>query len=254
MKPSVRAAALAAFVVAAAGCGESSGDGDTARDVAGSRPNAVTVPNVVDLTEGAAVKALGSAGLVANVRFAEDARPTGKVLASDPGAGTELRPKGVVAITVAPMPRRPTPGPDDEQKLQPFNSMVEANPDAFVGLYLDEQAVPHAVFGPEADPAAWQERLTAAAEGLPFRTDTCTRSHAELRALQDEIAAKSWTTNKDLPLGVLVHPATCTVRVESDLLRPADIRALADRYGPVVSIDTTEGLRPVPLRSDEDQR
>jgi PASTA domain len=247
MKPSIPAAVLAALVVVASGCADGSTERETARDVAGSRPSAVAVPNVVGLTEGAAVKALGSAGLLANVRFAKDAQPTGKVLGSKPAAGSELRPKGVVVITVAPMPRRPVPGPDEEQELQPFNSMIEANPEAFVGLYRDEEGVPHAVFGPEADPAAWQERLTGAAEGLPFRTDTCSRSHAELRALQDEIAARRWTADEKLGPGVFVHPASCTVRVESDLLTTAEIRGLAERYGPKVSFDTTEGSHPVLL-------
>jgi PASTA domain len=251
MTPSIRVAGLAALLVVASGCGGGSGERDSASSVAGSPSSAVTVPDVVDLSEGAAVKALGEAGLVANVRFVKDAPPTGKVLASKPAAGSELQPEAVVVITVAPMPRRPVPGPDEEQELQPFNSMIEANPEAFVGLYLDEDGVPHAVFGPGVDPADWRERLTAAAEGLPYRTDVCSRSHAELRRLQDEIEAKSWTTNKKVPFGVLVHPATCTVRVESDLLTAADIRALVDRYGTTVSIDTTEGLHPVPLGPED---
>ena len=246
MKLSAHAAALAVLVVLAGGCSEGSGERDSGA-VSGSAPSAVTVPEVVDLSEGAAVKALARSGLVANVRFVQEARPTGKVLDSEPAAGSELAPKAEVVINVAPTPRRPIADAGKEQELQPFNSLVEDNPDAFVGLYLDEQGVPHAVFGPGVDPAAWQGRLTAAAEGLPFRTGTCSRSHAELRALQDEIAAKRWTTNKKLAFGVFVHPASCTVRVESDLLAPADIRALADRYGPKVSIDTTVGSHPILL-------
>lgn len=247
MKLCIRSASLAALVVVASGCGGGSAERDSSPDMAGSRPSAVTVPNVVGLTERAAVKALGSARLVANVRVVNDAPRTGKVLASNPAAGNELQPEAVVVIRIAETPRLPIPGPDREQELEPFGTMIEANPETFVGLYRDEEGVPHAVFGPEADPAAWQERLTAAAEGLAFRTDTCSRSYAELRALQDEIAAKSWTTNKKLAFGVFVHPDSCTVRVESDLLTAADIEALADRYGPSVSLDTTEGSHPVLL-------
>lgn len=247
MKISIRTASLAALVVVVGGCGDRSVERDSAPDVAGSSGSTATVPNVVGLNEGAAVKALGTAGLVANVRLVKDAPRTGEVLASKPAAGSEVRPEAVVVIRIAPSPRLPDPGPGKEEALRPFSTMIEANPEAFVGLYRDEEGVPHAVLGPEADPAAWQERLTAAAEGLPFRTETCSRSHAELRALQDEIAAKSWTTNKQLAFGVFVHPDSCTVRVESDLLTAAEIRALVDRYGLAVSFDTTEGSHPVLL-------
>jgi hypothetical protein len=250
------AAGLASLVVLAIGSAAvvqgvrangSDSDRERASVMSESRQSSVSVPEVIGLTEAEAVKALGAAGVVANVRFAKDAPRTGKVLRSDPGAGSELRAKSVVVLTIALGPRLPTPGPDHEQDLQPFNSMVEDNPDAFVGLYRDEKGVPHAVFGPGVDPAAWRKRLTAAAEGLPYRTETCSRSRASLRELQDEIATRSWTKNKGLAFGVFVHPSTCTVRVESDLLTAADIRALADRYGTTVSVDTTEGSHPVLL-------
>jgi PASTA domain len=254
MKVAVRAAVgLAALVVVIGSAavvqgftGSGSGSDRERASVMSDSPQS-SVPELVGLTEGEAVKALGASSLVANVRFAKDAPRTGKVLRSDPGAGRELRPESVVLVTIALPQRLPPPGPGQEQDLQPFNSMVEDNPDAFVGLYLDEEGVPHAVFGPDVDPAAWRERLATAAEGLPYRTETCPRSRASLRALQDEIAAKDWTQSKDLAFGVFVHPATCTVRVESDLLTDADIRALVDRYGTRISIDTTEGSHPVLL-------
>jgi hypothetical protein len=255
MKLAVGAAALAALVLVAIGSAavvqamraDDSGRRQTASGVSGSPLTATPVPDVVGLTEGAAVKALGSAGLVANVRFEKEAPRTGEVLSSEPAAGSELRPESVVLLRIALAPRRPAPGQDQEHELQPFSTMIEANPDAFVGLYRDEEGIPHAVFGHGADPAAWRRRLAAAAEGLPYRTDTCSRSYAELRALQNEIAAKRWTRNKELAFGVYVHPATCTARVESDLLTAADIRALADRYGTAISIDTTEGSHPILL-------
>jgi hypothetical protein len=256
MKVAVRAAGLAALVVVAIGSaavvqgfpGDGSGSNREHASVMSESPqSSVPVPALVGLTEAEAVKALGASDLVANVRFAKDAPRTGKVLRSDPGAGSDLRPESVVLLTIALAPRLPTPGPGHEQDLQPFNSMVEDNPDAFVGLYRDEEGVPHAVFGPGVDPAAWRERLAAAAEGLPYRTETCSRSRPSLRALQDEIATKRWTKNKSLAFGVFVHPSTCTVRVESDLLTAADIRALVDRYGTKISIDTTEGSHPVLL-------
>jgi PASTA domain-containing protein len=226
---------------------EDGSDQDGASGSSSSPQRSVSVPQVVGLTEGAAVKALGESKLVANVRFDKDAPRTGKVLRSEPSAGDELRAGSPVVLTIALAPRLPAPGPGHEQDLQPFNSLVEDHPEAFVGLYRDEEGIPHAVFGPGVDPALWRDRLAAAAEGLPYRTDTCPRSHASLRALQDEIAKAAWTKNKRLGFGVVVHPATCTVRVESDLLSPTDIRALVERYGTAISIDTTEGSHPVPL-------
>jgi hypothetical protein len=218
-----------------------------------SRPpeGSVLVPDVVGLSEGEAVKALGASGLVGNVRYAYDAPRTGAVLGSDPDAGRELPANSVVVLSIALGPRLPIPRPGHEQDLQPFNSLVEQHADAFVGLYRDEAGIPHAVFGPGADPATWREPLAVAAEGLPYRTDTCSRTRESLRAMQDEIATKGWSENKRLAFGVWVHPETCTVRIESDLLTAADIRALADRYGTAISIDTSEGAHPVLLSLED---
>lgn len=58
-----------------------------------SPERSVGVPDVVGLSEGEAVKALGAAGLVANVRYADDAPRTGKVLRSNPAPGSELATK-----------------------------------------------------------------------------------------------------------------------------------------------------------------
>lgn len=207
----------------------------------------ISVPKVVGLSEGEAVKALGASAPVANVRHATDAPRRGNVLHSDPEAGSELPANSVVVLSIALGPRLPTPGPGHEQDLQPFNSLVEDHPEAFVGLYRDEAGIPHAVFGPGVDPATWQDRLTAAAEGVRYRTDTCSRDRKTLRAMLEEITTKDWSANKPLPFGVWVHPSTCTVRVESDLLTPADVEALVDRFGTAISIDTTEGSHPVLL-------
>ena len=93
------------------------------------------------------------------------------------------------------------------------------------------------------------EGIDYPAEGIGYRTDTCSRTEARLRAIQDEITAnQDWTENERLAFGVWVQPETCTVRVESELLRPAEIGALVARYGTAISFDTTEGSRPVLLR------
>jgi hypothetical protein len=229
----------------------------TSSSPSSERPDAV--PDVVGLSEGEAVKALGAAGLVANVRYAEDAPRTGKVMRSDPEAGSELSTNSVVVLSIAPRPRLPTPGQEHEMDIHPLGSLVQDHPKVFVGLYRDTAGVPHVVFGPGVDPATWEDRLTAAAEGINYpaegigyRTDTCSRDHTSLRALQDEIAPAGratpwWTEGERLAFGVWVHPETCTVRVESDLLTAAHIESLVGRYGTAISFNTTEGSHPVLL-------
>lgn len=226
-----------------------------------STDGSVPVPDVVGLTEGGAVKALDASGLVANVRYDDDAPRTGEVLRSDPGAGSERLPSSVVVLSIAYGPRLPMPTLEQEQVGVPeaFSRLIEGNPDAFVGVYRDEAGVLVVVFGPGADPAAWEDRLRAAAEGINYpteesgyRTDTCSRSRASLRAIQNEITThQEWTNNKHLAFGVWVQPETCTARVESDLLTQADIQALVDRYGTAISFDTSEGSHPVLLRSSD---
>jgi hypothetical protein len=147
------------------------------------------------------------------------------------------------------------PTPEQEQLPKDFGSLIEDNPEVF-GVYRDEAGVLVVVFNPGVDPATWADRLTAAAEDLDYpsedsgyRPDTCSRDRTSLRALQDEIVRtrKEWAEDKHLAFGVWVQPETCTVRVESDLLTPADIEALVDRYGTAVSFDTSEGAHPIPL-------
>ena len=244
----------------------SSGSSSSRSSAPSSSPSSgrpVAVPDVVGLSEGEAVKALGAAGLVANVRYAEDAPRTGKVMRSDPEAGSELSTNSVVVLSIALGPRLPTPGQEDEMDIHPLGSLVQDHPKVFVGLYRDTAGVPHVVFGPGVDPATWEDRLTAAAEsidypaeGIGYRTDTCSRDHTSLRALQDEIAPAGratpwWTEGERLAFGVWVHPETCTVRVESDLLTAAHIESLVGRYGTAISFNTTEGSHPVLLPSFE---
>lgn len=206
----------------------------------------VSVPDVVGLSEGEAVRDLDASGLVANVRYAYSAPLTGKVLRSEPGAGSELAPNSVVALSIA-LYRLPMPTPEEEQAPAAFGRLLEDNPGVFFGTHLEEAGARVVVFQPGADPAEWQDRLTAALEGQPFRSERCSRTRASLRAMQDEIATKEWTDNKRLPFWVGVDTRTCTVRVGSDLLTPADIRALVDRYGTAISFDTSEGSAGVRL-------
>jgi PASTA domain len=222
-----------------------------------SSAGSVSVPDLFGMSEGEAVKALDASGLVANVRYDRDAPRTGTVLRSAPEAGSELSASSVVVLSIAYEPRLPMPTPEQEQLPEAFSSLLHDNPEAFFGVHRDEEGVLVVVFNPGVDPAAWEDRLTAAAEGINYpeedsgyRTDTCSRDRKSLRALQDEIVRtrKEWADDPRLAFGVWVQPESCTVRVESDLLTPGDIQALVDRFGTAISFDTSEGSAGMPLR------
>jgi PASTA domain len=227
----------------------------------GSGLSTVAVPNVVGLSEGTAARALAAAGLVANVRYRADVPRAGAVFGAAPAAGSDMPEGSVVVLFISLPPRLPPPGQEHEMEMAKLATLVGRHPEVFVGLYRDEAAVPHVVFGPGADPADWADRLAEAAKGISYpaagisyRSDTCPRSLASLRAIQEEITThQDWTENKHLAFGVGVDAKTCTVRVQSDLLARADIEALVDRYGTAVSFDTSEGSHPERLSPVEDE-
>ncbi len=223
-----------------------------------SSESSVSVPDVVGLTEGEAVKALGAAGLVANVRYDDEAPRTGEVFRSDPEAGSELPGGAVIVLSIAYEPPLPMPTPAQEQGAVPkaFSRLIKGHPEVFFGLYRDATGTLVVVFGPGVDPDRWKDRLTAASQSINYptedsgyRTDNCSRDEKSLRVLQDEIARtrKDWSENNRLAFGVWVQPETCTVRVESDKLTPADIGALVARYGTALSFNTSEGAAPILL-------
>ena len=210
------------------------------------------------MSEGEAVKALGAAGLVANVRYAKDAPRTGEVMGSDPRAGREVPASSLVLISVAYGPRLPMPTPEQEQLPAAFSNLIKSNPEVFFGRFRDEDAVLVVVFNPGVDPAVWEDRLTAAATGIDYptedsgyRTATCSRDRKSLRALQDEIVKtrNDWVDEpRRVSFGVWVQPETCTVRVEGDVLVSVEIQTLVDRYGTALSFDTSEGAAGILLR------
>jgi hypothetical protein len=61
----------------------------------------VTVPDVLGLTEGPAVRALGDAGLVAELRYDETAPPGGGVVAVDPEPGARVGEESIVLVHVS---------------------------------------------------------------------------------------------------------------------------------------------------------
>lgn len=187
-----------------------------------------------------------------NVRYVDDVPRKGAVYRSLPAAGSDVPDHSVVLLHISLPPRLPPPGQEHEGEIGALSRLVTRHPDVFVGLYRDEAAVPHVVFGPGADPEEWADRLQEAAErisypveGVGYRTDTCSRTRASLRAIQGEITtSQDWSENKHLAFAIWVQPETCTVRVESDLLIPAEIEALVERYGTAISFDTSEGSHP----------
>jgi hypothetical protein len=228
------------------------GLGSTSTPPPPTSPAAVLVPNLTGLSEGDAVRMLAEVGLLAEIRYQREAPRTGQVLGTDSPPGSEVEAGSSVRVSVAYEPPLPVPDAGEEQmwieQLAPVARIVEGNPKAFVGLYrdhLDAEGIVVVVFGPGTDQDAWRERLDTAAGELPYRTETCTRSRAELRRIQDELTRRSWSPNAaSISFAVFVDPATCTVRLDSDQLTPADIQALSDRFGTAVSLNTTEGASP----------
>jgi hypothetical protein len=90
--------------------------------------------------------------------------------------------------------------------------------------------------------------ITYTHEGVGYRADRCSRTHASLRSIENEITTnQDWKQNRNLAYGVWLQPESCTVRIESDLLERAEIEALVERYGTAISFDTSEGSHPVLL-------
>jgi PASTA domain len=209
--------------------------------------DSTTVPDLAGYGEGDAVKVLGELGLVANIRRNNEAPRTGQVLWTVPRAQAMVPNYSVVTLTIALPPPLPTPQSGHEQDTHALGTLVEEHEDAFVGFYVDLDGVPVVVLGPGVNVTAWRERMDAAATGLYYRTSICGRSRGSLLQIQEKIARRDWSTNPRIGFGVNVDPASCTVRVESDLLTADDIHVLVQRYGTAVSFDTTPGSHPVPL-------
>ena len=82
--------------------------------------------------------------------------------------------------------------------------------------------------------------ITYPREGVGYRADTCSRTNASLVAIADEIIT-SRGERRRLVSGAYADAETCTVRIDSNLLEPAQIEELVERYGTAISFDTSEG-------------
>lgn len=208
------------------------------------------VPNVVGLQERDAVKALAQAGLIAEIRIDRRAPMTGEVLRTDPSAGVELGPGSTVLLEASHMPMPPPapPGVDPEERYTTFGQFVENHHDAIVGYYIDEKGRLIVVFSPGVDIEAWLRRLEPhlGKGNQIYRTETCPRSWGELLRIQNEINPDLFTDPKGIAYSSWPEPATCTVRLTSDLFTREDIRRLIDRFGTAISFETTPGSHPEP--------
>ena len=204
------------------------------------------VPNMVGLRQRDAVKALAAAGLIAEVRIDSEAPNTGKVLSSVPEAHEPLAPGSSVLLFVAWEPPRPPPPPgvNPEERYTELGGFVEGHPEIFVGYYIDEHGDLVIVFDPGVDIEAWRQRLEPhlGKGNEHYRTESCSHSLGELQRIAYEIEPN------DFPHKIAysgdVEPETCTVRITSDQLTHEDIRALSERFGTVVSFETTDGSHP----------
>jgi eukaryotic-like serine/threonine-protein kinase len=87
--------------------------GSTVSVVISSGPANVQVPDVVGQSADAAQAALGDAGLQSSVQTEQTCdQPENTVIGQDPGAGSEVAPGTVVAITVAVPPPPGCPSPN----------------------------------------------------------------------------------------------------------------------------------------------
>ena len=123
-----------------------------------------------------------------------------------------------------------------------MSALVAARPDVFLGLGWDQDGTPVIAFNPGVDTRAWEEQLKSAAGSLTYRTRTCTHSLGELEQVQSDLALRTWSPQANsISFGLMVDPATCSVRLTSDLLQPSDVRELAAQYGSLVTIDASHG-------------
>lgn len=233
-------AAIAALVAVSTGGSAAVGQTTPAEEQPAPAPSSVAVPDVVGLSQGEAVKALGAAGFVANVRVDRSASRTGEVLRSVPEAGSELSASSIVVLSVAWPTRPEMREPKEEQAVEALGNLIEANPGTFFGAYVDDAGVYVAVFGPGADPAAWNGRLAAAANGTPFRTDACPRDWKSLTQAQNWIVEN--VSEKGLGFSVWVDAETCTVRLNNGNLTPGQIRPVVERHGTALSIESGMGV------------
>lgn len=106
--------------------GEMVAPNSTVNIVVSSGEVAIPVPNLIGMSEDAAVQALERIGLVADPREQETGdQPEGNVFRQEPGEGTELEEGDTVIIYVAVAPDEPTEEPTETETDTPTETPTE---------------------------------------------------------------------------------------------------------------------------------
>lgn len=135
-----------------------------------------------------------------------------------------------------PVTKPPDTGVDTPNSgLMRFSALVTANPDAFVGVYIDPRGSLVAVFGMDAQPETWAARLRDAAGSTLWRTARCGVTHADLDAVMRALETFEWPSGTTPAFGAHIDPANCSVRITSHPLPSVDADALVKAFGPKVT-------------------
>lgn len=208
--------------------------GDTGPSRADREPvKEIVLPDVTDLSASQALVQLKNAGLTIKDDHQSNERTAGTVVRTIPPAGTTVAAGSTVTLILST-----GPAAADDTSASALAAAVEANPDTFVGIFFDENG-PVVVFGRGVDPDQWRRRLDALTTAT-YRISQCSRTRAELEAVQAAVVGRGWTPRAgSIALSTRIDPATCTVWVTTDQLTPAEMEAFLQRFGNAVTLDPT---------------
>ena len=179
-----------------------------------------------------AVRIMQSLDVTPVIRYERGPQP-GVVLATRPLAGEALR-SFAVLVVVSDV----TSGGPDTNGFVDVGRIVEANHSAFVGVYLDARGTLRVVFDPEARLEDWADELEIAAQGRPLQYDRCPVPYSALNEVLIAVGRRDWASDAaSVALEAEIDPATCSVRLTTQELRPSDLIQLSNLYGGLLVID-----------------
>jgi hypothetical protein len=115
--------------------------------------------------------------------------------------------------------------------------LVQAHPEAFVGVYRRADGAVVAVFGPDVDEQAWAVRLQQAAAGEAWTTARCADSRAALEQVRAELMTFPWPDGRPA-FATVIRPEACAVSIQLEALSDPARAALETRYGRRVLVET----------------
>jgi len=196
----------------------------------------VRVPDVKGQKAQYALKLIADSRLAAVVRYAPEVLvDAGTVVLSEPKAGTGLGSGDVVVLVVAGNPAD-VGGFDGHPGAKALADLVAGRTDAFVGAGWEAGDPTKSFvvsFGPAADQAAWEARITAAAGRQAYRVQRCDHSLAQLGGVQAEL--------RDAGLGLTdyatrIDPVRCAVVLQG-VFSPAQVQRVHQRWGTAVAVE-----------------